>query len=157
MKQFKLATIGALIITTAITSGCASIIDGSKQQVHVNAYDAVTNSTVTANCTVSNDEGTFRTSSNRSVIVQKDKDMLSVDCETDDMKGQTMVDGSINGGYIVANALIDFCTISCLIDGISGSWSKYPTMIDVPMDPKINKTNSVTVNESTSSKGESIL
>lgn len=139
MNKFNRVAMMALIASAALTSGCASIIDGSKQQVHINSYDAATNTSVVANCTVSNDEGSFRTASNRSVIVQKDKDLLNVECESDELKGQAMIDGSINGGYIVANALIDFCTVSCLIDGISGSWAKYPTMIDVPMDSKINK------------------
>ena len=144
MSKINKAAMLALISTAVLTSGCASIIDGSKQQVHINSYDAATNTSVVANCTVSNDEGSFRTASNRSVIVQKDKDLLTVECESDELKGQAMIDGSINGGYILANALIDFCTVSCLIDGISGSWAKYPTMIDVPMDQKINKEEVIT-------------
>lgn len=145
MTNFKKVAMIIAVSSVVLTSGCASILDGSKQQVHINAYDSTSNSAVVANCMVSNDDGSFRTPSNRSVVVQKDKDLLNVECESDEFKGQAMIDGGINGGYIVANALIDFCTVSCLIDGLSGSWAKYPTMIDVPMDRKVINKQAVSV------------
>jgi hypothetical protein len=113
-------------------------VRGSTQEVHVNAYNAQTNDIVPANCTLSNDEGSFRTVSNRSVIVERDKDYLTVDCWTDELAGRTVVDGKINLGYLAVDFFfIDLCIISCWIDGLSGSWAEYPSMIDVAMDPKV--------------------
>ncbi len=126
-----------LFISICLLSGCASIMRGSDQQVTVNAYDAKTGDIVSANCVLSNDAGVFRTRSNRSVIVGRDKNYLTIDCETDSMSGRTVVDGKVNIGYVAVDFfLIDLCLISCWVDGLSGSWSEYQSMIDVPMDPK---------------------
>lgn len=134
MKTLKLMAMAAMLVAV---SGCASIMRGGKQQVHVNAYDAKTGEIRLANCLLANDEGTFRTLSSRSVIVERDKDYLTVDCQTEELAGRTMVDGKINWGYVALDFfVVDLCLISCWIDGLSGSWAEYPTMIDVPMDPK---------------------
>ena len=134
MKIFKMLATG---LTVSMTIGCASIMRGGEQQVYINAYDAKSGSIVSCNCVLSNDEGTFRTRSNRSVFVGRDKDYLTVDCQTDELVGRTVVDGKVNIGYLAVDFfLIDLCIISCWIDGLSGSWAEYPTMIDVPLDPK---------------------
>jgi len=126
----------ALLVSGLLLTGCASIVRGGKQQIHINAYDAESNDIVAANCTVSNDDGTFRTRSNRSVVVERDKDFLRIDCATEDFHGSTVIDGEINVGFVLVNILIDLCIVSCWVDGLSGSWAEYPTMIDVPMDKK---------------------
>ena len=134
MKLFKML-VTVLIVSMAI--GCATIMRGDEQQIYINAYDAKTGDIVPSNCIVSNDEGSFRTRSNRSVSVGRDKDYLTIDCQTDELIGRTVVDGDVNIGYILVDFfLIDLCLISCWVDGFSGSWSEYPTMIDVPLDPK---------------------
>ena len=87
---------------------------------------------------VTNDEGTVRSSSNRHVTVSKDKDDIRVKCQNETHAGETVNSSAkINMGYLAANFfLIDLCTISCLIDGTSGSWVNMPPNIDVVMDPK---------------------
>jgi hypothetical protein len=56
---------------------------GNEQQVTINAYDEKSGDIVPANCILSNDAGVFRSRSNRSVLVGRDKNYLTVDCETD--------------------------------------------------------------------------
>ena len=126
-----------LAISIIMLNGCASVMQGSTQQININAYDARTNASVPANCIVSNDNGVYRTPSNRSSIIKKDKDLTKIDCQTDTMEGTTIIDGEINLAYTAADFfLIDLCIISCWVDGFSGSWVELPTMIDVPMDMK---------------------
>ncbi|MBI4680924.1 MAG: hypothetical protein HY753_06905, partial [Nitrospirae bacterium] len=75
--------------------------------------------------------------SNKSTIISRDKDPLSVDCYTDAFAGQSIINGKVNAGYWAVDFfVIDFCLISCWIDGLSGSWAEYPSMIDVPLDFK---------------------
>ena len=134
MKLFKMLV---MILIVSMSLGCASIMRGSEQQVYINSYDAKSGDTVSSNCIVSNDAGSFRTRSNRSVSVGRDKDYLTIDCQTEELSGRMVIDGNVNIGYILADFIgIDMCLISCWVDGLSGSWAQYPTMIDVPLDLK---------------------
>ena len=129
----KLALAAAFLTTT----GCANIMQGTNQPVHISAYDIETNDIVSAKCIVKNDEGTLRTKSNRTVIVGRDKDALIVDCQNEKLQGQAVVDGSINAAYVAVDFfLIDLCIISCFVDGLSGAWAEYPAYVEVPMDIK---------------------
>jgi hypothetical protein len=135
--DFRITKLLVTVLVLSLTIGCASMMRGSEQQIHVNAYDAKTGNIVSADCILSNDEGTFRTKSNRAVIIGRDKDYLTVDCQNEELAGRTVVDGKVNWGYWAIDFFaIDLCIVSCWIDGLSGSWAEYPTMIDVPMDPK---------------------
>lgn len=117
--------------------GCASVARGPNQQVHINAYEAKTSNTLPADCILSNDEGIFYTKSNKSVIVGRDKDPLTIGCYTDTLTGQSIVEGKINAGFWAVDFfVIDLCIFSCWIDGLSGSWAEYPSMIDIPLNLK---------------------
>jgi len=127
----------ALILVASLTNGCASIVSDSTSSVFIGAYDSK-GDPVQANCIVTNDEGVYRTRSNRNVTIGKDKDEITVDCRNDTHDGQTVNDSaSVGFGYWAANFfLIDLCIISCFVDGLSGSWVKMPVSIDVAMDEK---------------------
>lgn len=119
-----------------IISGCASIMEDSTSEVYIGAYDD-DGDHVKANCTVSNDEGTIRTRSNRHVKLQNDKDDIKVECRgKDGSRGETVTSAaSVSGGYWAINFfLIDLCIISCWVDGMSGSWVNMPSRIEVSMD-----------------------
>jgi len=130
--------IALIMIAGLITelSGCAAISRGSKQQIHVSAYDEVGN-IIPCNCELTNDEGVVRTTSNRSVVVGRDKDLLRITCENKDYFGSTTVDGEINMGFWAVDFfVIDLCIISGWIDGLSGAWAEYPQMVDVQLVKK---------------------
>ena len=134
LRFFALVFLALLVVPLV---GCANIVRGTYQQIHIGAYDTRTDELVAADCRLSNDEGTVRTKSNRTVKVGRDKDSLRVDCSTDDLAGQTVVDGRVNMGFLAVNFfLIDGCIISCFVDGLSGAWAEYPASIDVPLDPR---------------------
>lgn len=127
----------AIALSALITSGCATIIDDNKESVYIGAYSP-NGDPVSANCIVTNDEGTVRTRSNRHVTLGKDKDEIKVKCQNDEYFGETVnSSASVNAGYLAADFfLIDLCLVSCWIDGLSGSWVNMPSNIDVAMDPK---------------------
>lgn len=143
MKR-KVVVVIMILLLGFVFTGCATIVRGDKQQVNINTYDAETNYIVSSNCTVTNDEGTFKTRSDREVFVERDKDLLRIDCETEDFQGSRIVDGKVDWGFLAIDFFgVDLCIISCWIDGFTGSWAEYPVMIDVPMDrkTKIKNTN----------------
>jgi hypothetical protein len=120
-----------------MTIGCANITRGSEQQIMVNAYDTKTGAIVPCDCVLSNDDGTVRTKSNRVVMVHRDKDYLTVDCQNEELVGRAKVKGKVNAGFWAADFFgIDLCLMSCWVDGLSGAWAEYPSMIDVPLEPK---------------------
>jgi hypothetical protein len=113
------------------------MIRGSRQTIALQPYDIKTGNLITCMCEVRNDDGMRTTTSAYPVSVHRDKDWLYVDCENDEYKGNSKVDGSVDIGFIFVDFLIDYCTISGLIDGCSGAWSSYPNVVRIPMVPKV--------------------
>jgi hypothetical protein len=126
-----------LLLAVSMISGCASVSRGSKQQVRLNAYDVRTNNVIAADCFLTNDEGITYSKSNKSTVIGRDKDPLTVYCHTDSFAGKSTIEGKINGGFLAADFfLLDFCIISGWVDGLSGSWAEYPDNIDIALDSK---------------------
>jgi len=127
----------AVGILAMCASGCASAMRGSTQEINIKAYDAITYEPVVCDCTLAN-EGELPSYMNSSEvgIIERDKDVLIVKCENNEYEGERRVFGHVNGGYVFLDFCIDFCTISGLIDGLSGSWAEYPNTINMPMYKK---------------------
>lgn len=70
MKRIILA-----LTVCVMFSGCASIVRGPNQQVHLNAYDAKTNQAVPTDCFLCNAKGITYSKSNKSTIVGRDSPM----------------------------------------------------------------------------------
>lgn len=129
--------ITAVLLVLIMATGCATAVRGPKQEVHINAYDAKTSNLVAADCLLTNDEGVVETKSNRNATIGRDKDPLTVECHTDTLSGKSIIPGKINVGYWAVDFfIIDACIITGWIDGLSGSWAEYPSMIDVSLDLK---------------------
>ena len=131
MKYIMLSLI--LFVVVVMASSCASISRGSYQDIMVQPYNYDTGEIITTNCDLNNDDGNYYGRSNGYIRVHRDKDMLCAVCENNEYIGNGSVDGKIDLIYIFANAFIDYCTISGIIDGFSGAWSSYPSVIRVPM------------------------
>jgi len=54
-------------------------------------------------------------------------------------KGQVLPRFSV--GTTVLNIVLDFCTISCLIDGMTNSWYEYPDVIYLPIDGNVTSSD----------------
>jgi hypothetical protein len=132
----------ALVMFAAVTiSGCASIVDGSTQNISVKPMQGG-KIVHDANCIVSNSKGSWHASGGQSVVVKKASDDLNVSC-TDYETGEVATQNSpkkTNTGWAVANFFLwDFCTISCIIDFSSGAIYEYPSQVVIPMAAPVIK------------------
>ena len=110
----KVAGIAGLI---SLTSGCASIMNGSTQSV--SAIPLQDGRIVhDATCTISSKEGTWVTAGGMAAVVDRSGDDIAVRCESDTAgSGFASASSSVQGAKIAANFfLIDLCIISCPID-----------------------------------------
>jgi hypothetical protein len=123
------------ILAASLLTGCASIVGSTTQPINVVATrdgridrDAI--------CQLTNSRGTWVATGDQVVTVKKGGD-LEVKCQGSDSKsaGKSVMETSVQGGYLVANFMFDLCIISCPIDFASGAIYKYPESIRVPMAP----------------------
>jgi hypothetical protein len=110
---------------------------GSSQTIALQPFDIDSGNLITCMCEVRNDDGFQSVMSSHPVTVHRDKDYMYVNCENDEYKGNATVDGKVDVGFVVVDFLIDYCTISGLIDGYSGAWSSYPNVVRIPMKAKV--------------------
>ena len=126
-KLLSTAIFGALLIT----SGCASVIDGTHETVSVNTTSdgsAVSG----AYCTLENDKGNWSVTTPGTAEVHRSGDKLDVTCnETGFTGGSLTVEASTSGavyGNIAVGGLIGLA-----IDQNTGAAYKYPSLITVPL------------------------
>ncbi len=117
-----------------LTSGCASIMNGSTQSVSAMPMQGgriVTDAT----CTIASKEGTWVSLGGMAAVVDRSSDDISVRCESDTAgTGIASASSSVQGAKIAANFfLIDLCIISCPIDFGTGAAFEYPSQVQVPM------------------------
>lgn len=112
-------------------AGCASIMEGGDQIVNVQTtgcedYGAI-------QCTVVNDDGSSILTAPASVNVEKDKDALTISCQSKDgmAQGEKIVESSyeaMNAGNLLLGGIIGVG-----VDAATGAMWKYPSSIIVPM------------------------
>ena len=118
-------------ILLLLVTGCASIMEGGDQIVNVQTTGCEEYGTV--QCTVVNDDGSSVLTAPASVSVEKDKDALTVSCESNDgkAKGVQIVESSyeaMNAGNLLLGGVIGVG-----VDAATGAMWKYPSSIIVPM------------------------
>lgn len=118
-------------ILLLFVTGCASIMEGGDQIVNVQTTGCEEYGTI--QCTVVNDDGSSVLTAPASVSVEKDKDALTVSCESKDgkAKGEKIVESSyeaMNAGNLLLGGVIGVG-----VDAATGAMWKYPSSIIVPM------------------------
>ena len=119
-----------------LSTGCASIVSGSKQSIAVvpirNGHPVHTATT----CTASNQKGTWTARNGRPVVVEKARDDLHVRCtDAYGAVGVQMAPRTTQLRWAVANFFMwDLCTISCLVDFGNSSIYQYPSQVQVDME-----------------------
>ena len=85
-------------------------------------------------CSATNEEGNWPSLIPlEATNIRRDGNTLLVKCENDVQKGALNVEPNFKGAYIFLDAMLDFCTISCVVDAFSNSFYEYPSMVVVPM------------------------
>jgi len=123
----KLKAIAAVAALGVAVSGCATIVDGTKQSVSVSTTPAEG-----AACTLTNSEGTRYVNSPGSVEVHKTKNDLTVTCKKNGYQPGSQVAVSNFGGATFGN-IVAGGVIGAGIDAASGANYYYNTPIVVPL------------------------
>ena len=123
----KIQTIVAIAAMGAALSGCATIVDGSKQSVSVS-----TSPVQGAACTLHNSEGTWYVTTPGSVEVHKTKNDLEITCTRDGYQPGKQVATSKFGGATFGNILAGGI-IGVGIDAASGANYYYENPLTVPL------------------------
>jgi hypothetical protein len=124
-----------LLLTIATLTGCASMSQGSHQNVTVSP--ANTSLTADTQCTLKNEEGTWTATPNTSTRIDRDGNDMTVECSNTSEAGKAVVSPDFSTKYLMMDIiLVDACLISCIIDGANNAFYTYPDAITVPMEKK---------------------
>jgi hypothetical protein len=127
----KIMTVSPLVLLCLFTTGCASITGTNSQNVTVEARKDG-NIINGAHCVLSNNKGTWSTTTPNSVIVLKSNKTLRATCsKTGYPSGTSIVDSSVNGGMV--GNIIFGGGIGAVIDHNKGTAYDYPSHIKVDL------------------------
>jgi hypothetical protein len=125
--------------TIIFLTGCATISHGPNQNVTViTTQNDFYESTL---CTLNNEEGTWTVKPDAISEVHRDGNEMDVTCKNEQQIGKSLVKPDFGASFIFLNILIDYCTISCLIDAGTNAFYGYPTLISVPMKQNVLSRN----------------
>ena len=120
----------------AVTTGCATVMEGSDQAVNVNTVNCEEYGAII--CTLSNKDGASTITAPATANVEKTAGALTVSCESRERNasggkatGQSIVDSSYEAmsfGNILAGGFIGVG-----VDAATGAMWKYPSTVVVPM------------------------
>lgn len=120
-----------LVAVVSLVAGCASITGSKNQPVSVQAHHNG-NQIQDANCTLTNDKGTWFIKTPGSTTVQKSGQDLVVTCNKEGVPaGSATVASSANGG--VWGNLLFGGIIGYAVDASTGAAFDYPTSMSVQM------------------------
>jgi hypothetical protein len=126
----KIIFMGLVLLLT----GCATMFEGSRQDFTVTPTSDNSKNTL---CIARNEEGIWpNLVPFQATNIHRDGNTMNVVCENDLQKGISNVEPKFQGAYLVLDLLLDFCIISCPIDGINNSFYDYPASVVVPMMDK---------------------
>lgn len=128
------ATFGVLAIAI-LTSGCASIVNGTNQSLSVEARNKG-EQVAGANCKLTNDKGSWFINSPGSTTVHRSFEELAVRCEKDGLAPGLVSVKSSTKGMAFGNILFGGI-IGAGVDMANGSAYDYPALITVEMGETI--------------------
>ena len=128
----------SIIATTLLLTGCANMKEGSQQFVTIKTPVNVYNNDETTGmqCTLTNEEGTWKTKPYVPVKIDRDGNDLLINCSNGSKTRILTIPPELSLSYLFLDILGDICTISCAIDGVTDSIYFYPEIIVVPIEKK---------------------
>lgn len=133
MKTLKTLTSISVITAATLLSGCATIISGTSQVVHLQAINVTTHATIPdAKCTLTDAHGVvYPLESNPgSVSIPRVYGGLNADCRAPGYYQQSVGAGSSFNAWTVADILF---WPGAIVDAATGAAKKYPSHITVLM------------------------
>jgi hypothetical protein len=126
----KICNAAAIAAACALVAGCASIVDGSTQQVTVGS------SPDGAACIVSNEVGRWPVVAPGTVTVQKSQSVLTVRCSKDGWKDGVSYAAPRMSSMAAVGAMMPYVgLIDAAVDASSGAAMKYPDTVLVILKP----------------------
>lgn len=132
MKSVKIAKHAVILAAMLALSGCATIMNGSTQDVNVVTTRAG-RPVYGAQCELRNSRGTWLVMSGQPVTISRAYSDMEVQCIADKTSGSGKMVSVTNGGAIAANLMLDLCIFSCPIDMSSGALWAYPPRITIDL------------------------
>ena len=131
--KLKLSTLTVAAVSAVSIASCATIVSGSTQTLHVQAIDAKDRSLIpNAKCSITDSKGNIYTvdSNPGTLQVTRSNGSLKANCKAPGYTQKEVGTGTNFNAWTIANVLF---WPGFIIDGISGSYSKYPDHITVVM------------------------
>lgn len=125
------------LVSLLSLAGCATIVSGTTQAIHIQAIDSTTHELIPgAMCTLSDSKGRtyFFNSNPGSVIVTKGQGALTARCRRLGYVQKEVGIGENFNAWTVANVILFWPGV--FVDAMSGAIQKYPSHITVLMEPK---------------------
>jgi hypothetical protein len=124
MKLFQLAALAAI---GGALSGCASMVEGTTQNIAVTTVPVEG-----AKCVLTSSEGTYYVTTPGNTVVHKTKNSLNVVCRKDGFVDATKIVPSHFNGATVGNVLAGGI-VGLAVDAATGANFNYPDKVDLPM------------------------
>lgn len=137
IKNSKKAVFVLALVALPMFTGCASIVNGPTQNINIATHDSKTLEPISANCTVSNAEGSTTVVTPSSVSVNRDSSPLSVSCVEGGYSDRTETFDSRMSGWMFGNILFGGL-VGIAVDAISGSAMEYLDNLKVFMNPVVD-------------------
>lgn len=119
------------LIALSLSTGCATVMDGSTDSVSVNAQGCDEDRSA-VHCELENNDGVVHAMAPGTAVISKSSSALAIRCESNDgATGNTMVESSYNPKNL-GNILIGG-GIGIIVDAASGAMWHYPKAVTVPM------------------------
>ena len=119
-----------LAATVLMMTGCATIISGTSQQVHVKVVDENNSLVKNTTCAVSNGGSEFEFSSNPTTITVNKSEPLTIKCRA---KGYTQKGSGLGKSFDSVAIVNVLFWPGFIVDGVSGAMQKYPSHAVIEM------------------------
>jgi hypothetical protein len=132
----KLLKILSLSCLLPLFNGCATIVTGTTQPIHLQAIDSRTHQVIPgAICTITDSSGrAYLVNSNPgTVIVTKGQGALIARCERPGYRQKEVGVGQSFNAWTIANVILFWPGV--FVDAMSGAMQKYPSHVTVLMEP----------------------
>lgn len=137
-KIYKILPV--LIFIPMFLSGCATIVTGTTQPIHVQVIDCRTHEIIPgAMCSLSDNKGhNYLVNSNPgTAIVNKGQGALIAHCERPGYRQKEVGVGQSFNAWTIANVIVFWPGV--FVDAMSGAMQKYPSHVTVLMEPCFKK------------------
>lgn len=122
-------TVWLLALGCLLASGCASVLDGTRQRLSVETRYK-DSEVIGATCTLSNDRGSWRVVTPGSVIVNRSLADLSADCEKEGFAAGTLVVESAHKALALVYMVVGG-VVGTIVDAVTGAAYDYPASVTV--------------------------